>query len=107
MFKEMDNSIRGQRVKGLTGETANALHQTLVCFVDLIKTLLLTHDYKYVLPGKISSDRIEGEFGICRQSSGGNYLMSAEQVINSLQLQRIKLFSKLNIHMEDDNIDND
>ena len=28
-------------------------------------------------------------------------------MINSLQLQRIKLFSKLNIHMEDDNIDND
>ena len=104
MFKEMDNSIRGQRVEGLTGETANALHQTLVGFVDLIKTL---HDYKYVLPGKISSDRIEGEFGISRQSSGGNYLISAEQVINSLQLQRIKLFSKLNIHIEDDNIDND
>ena len=40
MFKEMDNSIRGQRVKGLTGETANVLHQTLVGFVDLIKTLI-------------------------------------------------------------------
>ena len=58
MFKEMDNSIRGQRIRGLTGETSNALHQTLVGFVDLIKTLLQNHGYKYVLPGKISSDRI-------------------------------------------------
>lgn len=56
--------------------------------------------YNYVLPGKFSNDRIEGEFGICRQSSGGNYLISAEQVINSLHLQRIKLYAKLDIQAE-------
>ena len=106
MFKEMDNSVRGQRVKGLTNETANALHVTLVGIVDLAK-LLLSSGHEYVLPGKFSSDRIEGEFGICRQSSGGNYLISAEQIINSIKFQRIKLFSKLDIQVEDDDVTND
>ena len=60
MFKEMDNSVRGQRVKGLTNETASALHVKLVGIVDLTK-LLLSSGYEYVLPGKFSSDRIEGD----------------------------------------------
>ena len=106
MFKQMDNSVRWNRVKGLTGETANALHRTLVGIVELIR-ILLNQGYAYVLPGKFSSDRIEGEFGICRQSSGGNFTISAEQVFNSLKLQRIKLFSQLDIHIEDEDISND
>ena len=102
----MDCSFKGKRVKCLTGDTVIALHQKLLGIVDLIKTLL-NLGYAYVLPGKFSSHRIEGEFGICRQSSGGNYLISAEQVANSLKLQRIKLFSKLDIHITDDDIDDD
>ena len=100
IFKQMDNSIKGSRIKGLTNETSNALNQTLVGIVDLIKTLLI-RGYKYVLPGKISSDRTEDEFGIYRQSSGGNYLISAEQVFSSFQLERVKLFSKLDITTEE------
>ena len=46
MFKRMDNSISGRRIKGLTCQTSNALHQTLVGFIELIKTLL-HHGYKY------------------------------------------------------------
>ena len=162
----MDNSVRGKRVRRLTGETANALLRTLVEIVELVRLLLskgivelvrlllskgivelvrlllskgivelvrlllskgivelvrlllskgivelvrllLSKGYAYVLPGKFSSDRIEGEFGICRQSSGGNYLISAGQVFNSLKLQRIKLFSKLDIETNDDDIVND
>ena len=106
MFKKMDNSVCAKRVKGLTSERANALHRTLVGIVDLIRTLL-NQGYAYVLSGKLSSDRIEGEFGICRQSSGGNYLISADQVFNTLELQRIKLFSKLDIHVEDDDVIDD
>ena len=100
MFKEMDNSIRGQRVRGLTGETANALHRTLLGIVELIR-LLLSKGYVYVLPGKFSSDRIEAEFGLCLGSSGGNYLIGAEQVINSVKLQRLKLYSKLDVESVD------
>ena len=99
-FKLMDNSIRGKRVQGLTGETSNALHQTLIGIIDLIKTLL-NLDHTYVLPSKFQSDRLEKEFGIYRQGSGGNFFISAEQVINSLQLERIRLFAKLDIHMNE------
>ena len=64
-FKLMDNSVRGQRVHGLTGETSNALHQTIIGIIDLIK-ILLNLDHEYVLPGKFQSDRLEKEFGIYR-----------------------------------------
>lgn len=106
IFKKMDNSLRGQRIRGLTGDTSNALHRTLLGFICLIKTLL-KQGHSYVLPGKFSSDRTEGEFGVYRQSSGGNFLISAEQVINGLQLQRIKLFSQLDIHATNEIISND
>ena len=56
---------------------------------------------------KFSSERVEGEFGLYRQSSGGNYLISTEQVFSALQLQRLKLFSKLDVQTEYDDLDND
>ena len=49
---------------------------------------------KYVCPGKLQSDGIEGEFGVIRQESGGNYLISLEQVISSLSLRRLKLYHR-------------
>ena len=62
---------------------------------------------KYVLTGESQSDRIEGGFGVYRQQSGGNYYISVQQVINSLGVQRLKLFGKLNVeqstlHLSDD-----
>ena len=59
-----------------------------------------------MLPGKIQSDRLEGGFGIYRGLSGGNYFISAEQVICSLGMQRLKLYNKLNLHQSDD-VNND
>lgn len=50
-----------------------------------------------MLPGFFQSDRLEGEFGIYRQLSGGNYFISLEQVYSSLRLQRLKLFHLLKI----------
>ena len=105
-FKLMDNSVRGQRVRGLTQETSTALHQTLTGLVQLTRVLLAT-GHKYVLLGKLQSDPIEKEFGIYRQSSGGNYFISPEQVISSLQLQRLRLFAKLSIDVSADTVDND
>ena len=40
------------------------------------------------------SDRIEAEFGLWRQLSGGNYHISMQQVLSSLSFQRVK-FNKL------------
>ena len=79
VFKLMDSSKQGQRVKALTGDTSNALHVTLLGMVDLIKTLL-QHGHKYVLPGKIQSDRVEGEFGIYRQNSGREGTISSPSI---------------------------
>ena len=73
-LKEMDNSLTGQRVRGLTQETSNAQH-ILNGLIKLI-TDLLGIGMKYVCPGKLQSDGIEGEFGVIRQESGGNYLIS-------------------------------
>ena len=78
----------------LTADTSNALRQTLSALVALIK-YKLDVGFKYVLPGKDQSDRIEAEFGIYRQSSGGNYCISTYQVYNGLKLQRIKLYHQL------------
>ena len=78
----------------LPSDTSNALHRTLTGIVALIK-LKLDIGFSSVLPGKVQSDRIEGEFGIYRQNSGGNYCISTYQVFNSLKLQRIKLYHQL------------
>ena len=94
MFKTMDNSPKGRRLHSLTDDTSNALHQTLSGLVALIKYKLGV-GFKYVLPGKYQSDRLEAEFGIYRQSAGGNYCISTFQVYNGLKLQRIKLYHKL------------
>ena len=56
---------------------------------------------EYVLLGKLHSDRLENEFGIYRQGSGGNYFISIEQVLSSLSLQRLKLYHQLDIEKSD------
>ena len=100
-FKLMDNSKKGSRNKGLTLETSSALHQCLYGLVHLVRILLST-GHSYVLLGKLQSDPIEKEFGVYRQSHGGNYFVSAEQIISSLQLQRLRLFSKIGIELEEE-----
>ena len=58
--------------------------------------------FDYVLLGKTMSGRLEAELGIYRGSSGGNYFITCEQVVNSLSLQRLKLYHKLDIQQSDD-----
>ena len=99
MLKTMGSSKRGFRIKGLTGDTSNAFHQTLHAIVYIIEKLLdLGFEY---ISGKIQSDRLEAEFGIYRGSSGGDYFITCEQVINSLSMQRLKLYNKLEIQQSD------
>ena len=98
-LKLMDNSKKGQRVGGLTVDTANAWHVLLLSLVDLTKSLLGS-GMKYICLGKIQS-RIEGEFGVIRQLGGGNHLVSVEQVISSLCLRSLKLYHKLHVDTEE------
>ena len=101
----MDNGLKGDRRMVLSGETSNALHITLNGMISVCKELL-EFGFKYVLPGIIQSDRIEKEFSIYRQGSGGNYLISVEEILNTLNLERLKLFSKLDIEQKNEQLNN-
>ena len=80
----------------MTGDTSNAWHVTLNGLIDLVKSLLGL-GVKYICLGKMQSDRLEGEFGAIRKMSDGCYLISVDQVISSLSLRRLKLYSKLGL----------
>ena len=83
----------------------NALNHCATGFATLSKHCYI--QLKYVLTGHLQSDRIEAEFGIYRQQSGGNYNISVQQVANSLGLQRLKLFNKLDLEQSHVHIAND
>ena len=85
------------RVRSLTLDTSNALYLTLLGLVHMTKRFLTEFDFDYVLIGQFQSDPIEGEYGVFRQGSGGNYHISYEQILNSMSLQRLKLFDRLNL----------
>ena len=93
-FKLMDASQFRYRITSLTADTSNALHMTLNGIIHLTR-LFLTRKMNYVITNEFLSDRIEAEFGIWRQLSGGNYHISMQQVLSSLSFQRLKLFHKL------------
>ena len=78
----------------LTQNTSNALHLTLNDKICLIK-LLLNKSFNYVLPGSFQSERLEGKFGIYHQAASRCYYILVEKIMNSLALERLKLFSKL------------
>ena len=98
----MESSKSGARVCSLTGDITNALHITLNGLVQIIRKLL-SLNIPYVFPGKLQSDRHDGEFGINHQSGGGNYLISAYEDLNSLNPQQIKLFHTLDITLSENN----
>ena len=97
-FAEMNPRTlpNGIRVKMLTVDTSEALSMTLRGIVSITRVILGQNLLSFVMLGQFQSDRIEGEFGIYRQSAGGNYHISFDQVLNGLRLQRLKLFKKLN-----------
>ncbi len=71
--------------------------------------LLQDQSLKYLLLGYFQSDSLEGEFGIYQQMFGGLYLIAYEQVLLGAKLQRIKLFTKLEVQSnkvnDDEHID--
>ena len=54
-------------------------------------------NFECLLLGHFQSDRIEGEFGVFRQASGGNYYISYEQVSSSLTIRRLRLFAQFDL----------
>ena len=60
-----------------------AVKQTCLAMTGLAKYLINRCGFKYVLPGKIQADTIEGRFGHIRQLSGANYYISMRQLLES------------------------
>ena len=83
------------RHNSLTSQTQQAFLQTLAGLVALTTDLLLIHGFSYVLLGQFQSDKLEGEFGVYRQSSGGCYFISVEQLLCSARFRRMELYSHL------------
>ena len=50
--------------------------QTMTAIPDLVQYLNQKLQLSYILPGKFTSDPIEGQFGWYRQANGGNFYMS-------------------------------
>lgn len=90
------------QLPGLTKETFLALRQTCLAIAGLAKYLLNQLEFKYVLPGKIQSDNIEGRFRRIRQLSGANYFISMRQLYESdRKLRAISLLKYSNISITD------
>ena len=94
-FNEMNSSCT-LRVGSLTSDTREALYLTINGIVNMYRMSLNEKNFN-VLLGHFQSDIIEGEFGVFRPNSWGNYYISYEQVLSSLTLRRLKLFDHLNL----------
>ena len=81
MTMKMSTASQGKRVKQLTKDASRAIHHTCNGVVDLTKYLLKT-SHKYVVLNKFSTDPLEKSFGKLRQSSGGTYFITVQQVID-------------------------
>lgn len=85
------------RIKSLTTSTKNAFRQTLLGLVHMTKELLQHEDCHYVLLGSFQTDQFEGEFGIYRQLSGGNFDIGIEQILSSACFRKLQLYNKLSL----------
>ena len=80
MFKQIDLYLRSTKLRKLTltADTKAPLHVKFngICLIPKLLTKM-----KYVLIAELQSDRIEGEFGIHRVLSGGNFHIFIQQVL--------------------------
>lgn len=74
---------------GLTNETFLACIQSFKAIVEITEYLVTNHRFLYVLPGKFSSDPLEGRFGWYRQVNGANFFMSVKQVFEAEKKIRV------------------
>ena len=80
---EIFQKWRNSRNKGLAGQIFIACIQTMSAFLEVLKHLQRRHGFLYILPGKFTSNPIEGRFGCYRQVNGGKYFMSVKQLLEA------------------------
>ena len=74
---------KGSGLSGLSSETFTACIQSMEAMLALAPYLISKHGFRYVLPGKFTSDPIERRFGWYRQVNGGNFYMSILQLFQA------------------------
>ena len=77
-------------IHGLTTETHMALKHTVDTVLLMIPELFTAHKLRYILLSKFQTDNLEGRFGLYRQLSGCNYLVSVQEVFQSERKLKIK-----------------
>ena len=80
----------------LTAQTSKALVLTLRAQSALISELL-SEGYKFVMTGRLQSDPVERRFSQYRQMSGGRFLVSLREVLNSERILACRSLIKVNI----------
>ena len=90
----------------LTCQTKSALVTTLRAQADLIDELI-DDGYEFVRTARFQSDPIERRFSQYRQMSGGRFLVSLREVLNSERILSCRSLIKENINFWEENIDSD
>ena len=91
MVECMPSSNGPKRHKTFTKDTATALSQTIRGVVDLVKHLLRSEEFDFVMLGEFSTDPLEKAFSRLRQGSGGAYFITVQQVLQKTNIEHGKL----------------
>lgn len=87
----------------LTPQTFNALVTTLQAQALLVEELL-AEGYEYVMMSRFQSDPLERRFSQYRQMSGGRFLVSLREVMNSERILQCRALIKENINFWEEDI---
>ena len=97
MVECMPSSNGPKRHKTFTKDTATALSQTICCVVDLVKHLLRSEEFGFVMLCEFSTDPLEKAFSRLRQGSGGAYFITVQQVLQKTNIEHAKLLLRYEI----------
>ena len=86
--------------KFLSAQTSSALRQTLRCQAELIDDL--RESYNFVLTARFQRDPLEKRYGQYRQMSGGRFLVSCKDILQSENILKIKSLVKQGFDINQD-----
>ena len=88
-------AVGEKRKKALTKDTSNCLSPTCNGLVEINQYLLLQDAYQYVMLGIFTTASLEKEFSKLRQGLGGTYFITAQQVLEKVNISKTRLLMKL------------
>ena len=83
IFRNASSGHGANRIKCFTHDTKTAMVQTMEGLKAVCDYLLTDGNFQYVVLRELQSDRLEGEFGVYRQSTGASSFMTCGDVFNS------------------------